>query len=64
MQGLRMDKVRLMRDSMESICIECEKWKEKQTDVLMHCSTIFDIDLDMRVFEAECKKTCPFVNNS
>ena len=54
-----------MRSAMEKcICIECEKWKEKHAEVLMYCATVFDVDLDMRVFEAECKKTCPFGNNS
>jgi hypothetical protein len=54
-----------MRSAMEkNMCTECEKWKEKQAEVLMYCATVFDVDLDMRVFETECKKTCPFGNNS
>lgn len=46
--------------SIETKCVRCEKWYDKQTEVLMRCETVFDVPIDMRVFEDECIKTCPY----
>lgn len=42
-------------------CVHCDKWKEKQAEVLMKCESVFDVNIDMMMFEDECMKTCPYV---
>ena len=41
-------------------CRECPTWKAKQEDVLMKCESIFDVSVDMLMFEKDCIKTCPY----
>ena len=42
-------------------CTQCPKWKEKQTEILMKCGSVFDAAVDMEIFEEECKNTCQYV---
>ena len=46
---------------MQNECIHCDKWKQKQEEVIMKCESIFDIAIDMEYFEKECLKTCPYL---
>ena len=40
--------------------IYCQKWKEKQEQILDKSESIFDAVLDMDAFEIKCLKDCPY----
>ena len=42
-------------------CMQCDKWKEKQEEILMKYASIFDIAVEMQLFEDTCIKTCPYL---
>lgn len=46
---------------MSNLCRKCDKWQKKQEDVLMRCESIFDVAIDMQMFEEDCIKTCPYL---
>jgi hypothetical protein len=48
-------------DKIESKCVRCKKWYDKQAELLTKCSTIFDIPIDLDMFERECIKSCPYL---
>ena len=45
----------------EPVCCRCQKWYDKQSEILTRCETIFDVHIDLVTFEEDCIKTCPFL---
>ena len=48
----------------EPVCQRCQKWQDKQSEILMKCDTIFSVHIDLVTFEEDCIKTCPFLCDS